>query len=195
MNLALFDFDGTITERDSFLDFLLKTQGGLKVVLGTLRLAPTLLRHVAGFINEKEAKSAVLHHFFGNAEKPDFMALCSHYSKHKLSLLVRENALLAIHEHQKQGDRVIVVSASLDSYLRPWCESMGVELLATLPAFDTHNRFAGIEGANCKGKEKVRRIQQILSLEDYETIYAYGDSSGDTAMLALAHHAHYKPFR
>jgi len=47
---------------------------------------------------------------------------------------------------------------------------------------------------NCNGKEKVSRIKEAFNLADFETVYAYGDSSGDKEMLAIATHAHFRPF-
>jgi len=48
---------------------------------------------------------------------------------------------------------------------------------------------------NCYGPEKVKRIHLLLSLRDYDPIYAYGDSTGDKEMLALTKHSHYKHFK
>jgi phosphatidylglycerophosphatase C len=52
-----------------------------------------------------------------------------------------------------------------------------------------------ISGLNCHGQEKVRRIKESFPLDQYQEIYAYGDTSGDKPMLDLATHRFYKPFR
>ena len=43
MNLALFDFDGTITNRDSFIDFIKFAKGNLKFFQGFMILSPILI--------------------------------------------------------------------------------------------------------------------------------------------------------
>ena len=43
--------------------------------------------------------------------------------------------------------------------------------------------------------EKIERLSEYLQgLDGYE-FHAYGDSVGDRELLALATHAHYRPFR
>jgi phosphatidylglycerophosphatase C len=52
-----------------------------------------------------------------------------------------------------------------------------------------------IDGKNCNGKEKAKRIKQAINLNEYDSIYAYGDSAGDKQMLALATYTYYKNFK
>jgi HAD superfamily phosphoserine phosphatase-like hydrolase len=90
-------------------------------------------------------------------------------------------------KHQAEGDRVIIVSASMRCWLQPWCDKNNIELLSTQLEFKNGEFTGRFLTKNCHGKEKENRIKELLNLKDYETIYAYGDSSGDTQMLALAH--------
>jgi phosphatidylglycerophosphatase C len=95
-------------------------------------------------------------------------------------------ALERIAWHQAQGDRVVVVSASLDAYLVPWCSSLGVELICTeLEIRDGLLTGRYVEG-DCYGPEKPRRIRLRYALADYDTVYAYGDGDDDLPMLRLA---------
>ena len=72
---------------------------------------------------------------------------------------------------------------------------MGVRLIATNLVIDQGKITGNIDGNNCYGEEKVNRIKQLYDLNSYSIIYAYGDSSGDRPMLALAQKPFYKPFR
>ena len=81
-----------------------------------------------------------------------------------------------------------------DRWVGPWAEAQGVALLAT-PTGWTAGRFTGLGGINCNGEEKVARVGAALDLESFDVVHAYGDTSGDHPMLAIAQHAHFKPFR
>ncbi len=48
---------------------------------------------------------------------------------------------------------------------------------------------------NCYGIEKANRVQEVYNFDDYDHIYAYGDSRGDKELLELADESFYKPFR
>lgn len=87
------------------------------------------------------------------------------------------------------GDRVVVVTASMLQWVKPWCESHGVaEVLATEPEIDSctstlTGRFAT---PNCHGEEKMRRVRALVGEPGGYEIWAYGDSHGDDAMLEAA---------
>jgi phosphoserine phosphatase len=72
---------------------------------------------------------------------------------------------------------------------------MQVTLLATRLEVSGNRLTGRIEGANCHGEEKVRRIRDAYQLKEYSQVYAYGDTKGDLPMLALADIRFYKPFR
>jgi HAD superfamily phosphoserine phosphatase-like hydrolase len=100
-----------------------------------------------------------------------------------------------IHWHQKEGHRIVIVSASMKCWLDAWCKNNHIELISTkLEVIDgkLSGKFAT---KNCHGIEKANRIREMFDLGNYDHIYAYGDSSGDREMLALADESFYKPFR
>ena len=79
-------------------------------------------------------------------------------------------------------------------YLKPFCQNLGLECLATrLEVVD--GVLSGKFGTpNCYGEQKAVRIRASYDIVQYEEIYAYGDSKGDLAMLALATQRFYKKF-
>jgi HAD superfamily phosphoserine phosphatase-like hydrolase len=90
---------------------------------------------------------------------------------------------------------IAVVSASPDIWLQTWAESLGLQLICT-SLEEENGRFSGrYKGINCNGIEKVRRIRERFDVDSFDTVYAYGDTSGDRPMLALADKPFYKPFR
>jgi phosphatidylglycerophosphatase C len=97
--------------------------------------------------------------------------------------------------HRSQGHRILIVTASLEVWLKPWCTEINVELIATKMECENGLVTGEFGSKNCHGQEKVNRIKAVLEIAQYTSIYAYGDSTGDTEMLALADIAEYKPFR
>ena len=194
MNLALFDFDGTITTRDSLPDFIQFAVGKPAYFFGLLVLSPILISYLAGLISNHVAKQKLLSWFFKGWQVDRFQQLADQYSRQQIDRILRTAAMEKLQWHLQQGDRVIVVSASMENWLGNWCKNHKVELLSTRLA-TVNNKLTGeFETANCHGDEKARRVRELLDLSDYKKIYAYGDSSGDKAMLALAHEAFYRRF-
>ena len=105
------------------------------------------------------------------------------------------NARDEIRKLQEAGVEVVIVSASAENWLRNWCLTQGVSILATRLQ-DNNGRITGkIEGQNCHGEEKVHRVHEAYDLSEYAKIYCYGDTKGDKPLLGLATFSFYKPFR
>jgi phosphatidylglycerophosphatase C len=194
MNLALFDFDKTLTDRDSFRDFLRYHVGCLAYWSKIFTLLPTLLAYYRGRLDAGRLKAQFLWRFFADISSRDFTALATAYARQRLPQLLRSQALERLHWHRQRRDRVLIVSASPENWIKAWAEPQGIEVLATRLDMTT-GRFSGrLDGENCKGEEKVTRIKAHLDISAYETIYAYGDSAGDREMLALADKKYYRRF-
>ncbi len=192
MNLALFDFDGTITKKDSLFDFIYYSSGLVKFVIGLIVLAPVFAGYILKIIPNWKAKENVLSYFFRGWDEKFFSQVAAKYSIERLPALVRKTALDRIEFHKSQGDRLVVVSASADSWLKDWCNSSGLELIGTELEVVNNKLTGKIFGRNCYGREKVKRIKEKYNLDDYKYIYAYGDSSGDIAMLEIADEKYYR---
>lgn len=193
--LAVFDFDGTLTTDDSLLKFIRFVVGDARFLLGLVVLSPILVAFKLKIVPNYKAKQKMLSWFFKGYAEEAFIQVANDYSLNHIDKILRPEAMKKVAWHQKEGHRVIIVSASLECWLKPWCDKNGLELLATKLAIESGKVSGKLESPNCHGQEKVNRIKAHLKLEDYETIYAYGDSSGDKEMLELAQHRFYKPFR
>ena len=193
--LALFDFDGTITTDDSFIKFIRFVAGDAKFIWGIILLSPILVAYKLNLIPNYKAKQYMLSYFFRGINKENFMQMANEYSLKYIKTILRPKAIEKIAWHKKQGDRIVIVSASIECWLKPWCDENKLELIAT--KLETKNGIitGKLLTKNCYGIEKVNRIQESYNLSDYGYIYAYGDSCGDKEMLALADESFYKPFR
>jgi phosphatidylglycerophosphatase C len=190
--LVLFDFDGTITSKDSFIELIKYYKGLSFFYCGIALLSPMLLLFKAKLIKNWKAKEIVFRFFFRNESYNVFMTKCSKFCKDIVPILVKPSAIERINTHLKNGDKVIIISASLEVQLIGWCQSMNLELIGT--KIETRDGLitGKIEGKNCYGIEKVKRLKQYLDISQYNEIYAYGDSKGDLQMLELATHKFFR---
>lgn len=193
--IAFFDFDGTVTTKDSLLEFIKYSKGSSRFYIGFLLNSPWLFAYKLKLISNHAAKEKVLRFFFRNMPITAFQEQCDGFSAGVIPQLVRPKALKEIQKLQESGAVVVVVSASPENWLQKWAGSLGIQLLATRLETRDGKLTGKIQGRNCHGREKVRRIQEGYTLPDYEEIYAYGDTSGDKPMLALAAVSFFKPFR
>jgi phosphatidylglycerophosphatase C len=194
MTLALFDFDGTITTQDSFLKFIRFVVGDAKFVVGLIILSPILIAFKLKIIPNYKAKSIVISYFFKGYEEVEFKNLAREYSLSQIDKIVRPKAKDRLVWHKDQGHKIVIVSASIDYWIYPWCFKNGFELLATKLETKDGLLTGNILGNNCYGIEKACRIKQNYDLGQIEYIYAYGDSKGDKEMLEIAHKSFYKFF-
>lgn len=201
--IAFLDFDGTITTKDTLLEFIKFSKGSFRFYLGFLINSPWILAWKIKLISNQRAKERMLTWFFGGMPLDAFQHKCNRFTATTLPDLIRSKALHEIHLLQAKAVEIVIVSASPANWLQPWTDHLGVGLLATrletrTPQPDTPVtlRLTGkILDRNCHGDEKVRRIRESYDLSAYDHIIAYGDSSGDKPMLALATFAFFKPFR
>ena len=193
--LALFDFDGTITTKDTFVEFIKYNESTFRFWFGFLLLSPFIIGFKLKLFPNWRAKELVITYFFKNTPLPDFKAMCTAFYKNKLNELVRPKAIDEIKKHLHEETIVSLVSASPELWIEDWAKEMGIKLIGTKLEVKDNKITGKIAGKNCYGPEKEVRVKAIYNLSDYDQIFAYGDSSGDKELLALAHKKHYKPFR
>ena len=193
--IAFFDFDGTITTDDSLLKFIRFVVGDRRFLLGLVVLSPMLVLYKLKLIPNYKAKQYMLSWFFKGMSKDAFLKVANEYSLVHIDKILRPKAIEKINWHKNQGHKVVVVSASIECWLRPWCEKNSLELIATKLEIKDDIVTGKLLSKNCYGVEKVNRIKELYDLEIFDYIYAYGDSIGDKQMLELAHEKFYKPFR
>jgi phosphatidylglycerophosphatase C len=191
-NLALFDFDGTITKRDSFLEFIKYYKGRTSFILGLIILSPILFLYKIGIIKNWRAKEMVFTYFFRNESFKEFSSKCEDFSLEIIPNMVKPKAMQKILGHLNKGDRVIIISASFENWLIDWCKSMHIELIGSKIEVRENLVTGKIYGKNCFGNEKVNRLNQYLDISKYSEIYAYGDSKGDFPLLDLSTQRFYK---
>jgi phosphatidylglycerophosphatase C len=195
MRLAFFDFDGTITKDDSLIKFIRFVVGDIKTIWGMLLLSPMLITYKLKFIPNYNAKQRMLSYFFKGMSEQQFIKVAEEYSLKHIDTILRPKAMKKIVWHKKQGHTVVIVSASIEYWLKPWCDKNNLGMIATKIEIKDGIVTGKFLGNNCHGIEKVNRIKKVYILKDYVYIYAYGDTRGDRELLELADESFYKPFR
>lgn len=191
----MFDFDGTLTKKDSFLEFIKYYCGHANFIKGMLLNLPYLVLYKLNVVPNWKAKEKVLTYFFRGEDLHTFNKKAALFSLEKIPGMLREEAFNTLKNHLKKKHEVYLVSASCENWLSAWCEKNNIKLIASRLDTKDQKLTGKLKGKNCYGPEKVCRINEIINLKDYDQIYAYGDSVGDWEMLALANHKLYKLFK
>lgn len=193
-DLVVFDFDGTITRKDTMLALARYRFGMAGFLAGIMVLSPWLLLHVLGVYPNHLAKERFFTYFFGGMKEEEFSKLCYKFLDKKLEQMVRSDAIQCLKQHKDAGDRVLVVTASAENWVMPWCIKHGIEYIASRLEVKDGKITGKLIGKNCYGEEKVRRLLEKVSLEEYDALIVYGDSRGDQAIGQMADKFFYRHF-
>lgn len=192
--IAFFDFDGTITTKDTMIQLIIKIFGYQKYFLSLLQLSPFLLALKLKIISNQNAKQRLLKYFFKDMTVHYFDEICNRYITDYIHFIINEEAINKIKWHKKKNHQIVVVSASIENWVRPWCEMHNLLFIATKLEVSNEKITGNLSTKNCYGPEKVNRIKELFDLNNFSNIYAYGDSVGDKEMLEIADFGYYKNF-
>jgi phosphatidylglycerophosphatase C len=192
--LVAFDFDGTLTVRDSFTAFLRWRAGPLRYCAGLARLAPAGARWLI-HRDLTRLKSATVNVFLAGMPRRLLEHEAAQFAAAAAPAMLRPDALEAWRRHHREGARMVIVTASPEAVVAPFAAALGAHLLiGSRLVYDADDRVgAGLDGLNCRGPEKVRRLRETLG-PDVRFTAAYGDTDGDREMLALAEEGFMRPF-
>jgi phosphatidylglycerophosphatase C len=184
--LALFDFDKTITTKDSFVLFLKYITPAAKWYR-FISTIPYFLGYFTGMLSAGKSKALILKKIAGKTSKEELQVKAKAF----IDFLHRENIIIPamidkILTHKKNGADIAIVSASADLWIKPFCEKYGVTCISTELNYTGNTLSGRLNTPNCKGFEKERRVKEIFETSSYTHIAAYGDGRGDKQMLALA---------
>lgn len=192
--IAFFDFDSTITTKDSFLEMIKFHKGKAAFYLGFALLMPVLVLYKMKLIPNWKAKEIVLQYFFKNTPIAIFNDAAKQFAETEIPKMLRPAAIEKLNWHRENNHRIVIVSASATQWLMDWADALNVELIGTELEIKNEKVTGKLASANCFGIEKANRINAAINLAEYAEIYAYGDSSGDREMLALATKPFFKGF-
>lgn len=191
--IVFFDFDGTLTSRDSLIPYLYQVVGFNKFIIGTIQLIPILIGYSAGLVRNDIAKQAVLRKFLAGYDLNKLYEIGGEYASGRLNKILRPFMVERLNWHKDKGHCCVLVSASLDVYLKEWSSKNGFDYLISSSLQVDHNEVVSgcLKGKNCHGEEKIYRINQWCVINNIKCLvtYGYGDSNADMPLLRLLDHS------
>jgi len=190
--VAFFDFDGTLTTGDTLLPFLKFVVGKSTYYRKLIQNSPILAAYAMKLVSNNVAKEAVLKSYLSDYPLEKLREQARQFSKDVIPAMLRAEGMERLKWHQEQGHTCVLVSASLDLYLSYWCDDNNFDALLCTPIQEGffNSQHPDVMGKNCFGEEKVNRIKEWSAPSLMDDSYAYGDSKGDTQMIAYVKHGY-----
>ena len=193
--VAAFDFDGTLTTRDTFARVIGWRLARWRFIQHWLATSPLLAKYALGIVSNDAHKMALFNRRFGGWTLPEFERHSSDFAAVRIPQLLRPAAVEKLKVHLRWGHTVVVVTASFPHWIDPWAQSAGVSKVLGSHLEIEKNQLTGrMAGPNCYGPEKLRRLLAAFPDRDQYTLVAYGDSRGDRELLAAADEAFFRRF-
>lgn len=191
--LYCFDFDGTITTKDTMLLFL-KFCSPIKFRVQFLKHIPLFVLMKIKLIKAENVKKSLISSIFKGKTKDELSKKAELFFEEYYPTLIRENALEFIQKIDHSKTESLLVTASLDIWAQPFADKFGMTLVCTCAEFQNGIFTGELSTPNCNGKEKVRRIEEEINGKKFDKIIAFGDTAGDKPMLAWADEGHFRFF-
>lgn len=192
--LVAFDFDGTLTVRDSFVAFLSWRAGPRRWLLGLVRLTPSILAYV--FHRDRaRLKGRFIREFLGGQSVDAVEASAKQFAQDHAQGLFRPDAVATWRRWRSAGAKVVIVTASPEIIVAPFARGLGADMLiGSRLSVDANGKIRGpLDGPNCRAAEKVSRLREVFGA-DVRLTAAYGDTGGDRDMLKIADERGYRVF-
>ncbi len=190
--IAVFDFDGTLTTRDTLLEFIKYACGDLSFYVGFLLYSPILILMKLQLYPNWKAKQLIFTHFFKGWDYSRFLSVCESFAIQCGKIGNKETEAI-LKRHAQQGDTVYVISASIDDWVKPCCTQIAnIIVLGTKIEIDADGIVTGrFLTKNCYGQEKVNRLLEVEPHRNEYELFVYGDSRGDKEMIEFADYGKY----
>ena len=190
--IVAFDFDKTLTRRDSVVPFLRLVSGSAvligKLTVRTHRVVPAVVRRQRDSLRAEATRLVFTGRPFADVERAAEM-----FGAQLVARGLRNDTLSRLRWHVAEGHRVVIVSASYEYYLRIVAADLGIDdAIGTRLEVIDGVCSGRLDGPNCRGTEKVVRLTSWLSEQGLDRrsveLWAYGDSNGDRELLGIADH-------
>ena len=188
--IVVFDLDGTITKKDTYLPFLfgfLRNHPQHIFRCGFLPFA--VFMHLAGMRDNTWLKKVFLKAFLKGVNKEIVSEWVNEFVDKTIDYGLRDGALYELELHKQAGDTLLLVSASLDVYVNTFGGKLGFDyVLCTNAEWDDQDRLTGgLISNNCYGEEKISRLKEWLHHQNRQHIdIAYSDHHSDIHLLSFA---------
>ncbi|MEI2698466.1 MAG: HAD-IB family hydrolase [Microthrixaceae bacterium] len=193
--VAAFDFDGTLSRRDTLVPFLAKVAGRRRFAGECARLGLIGARDPIALRDRDATKERLLRALFTGRDAEELRQMGARYARDLLSDQLRPAVLERLQDHRRTGHDVVFVSASLVYYLEPLAEMLGVRAVLAVEPAESGGRLTGdLARPNVRAEQKAVRLREWLGAPPSGPVsgvrlWGYGNSSGDHALLDMSDHA------
>ena len=188
--LAIFDIDYTITRKETLMEFFkyLVSKDIKNIKFLPRALYSGFMYGIKGY-DEKRVKECFLK-FIENIDEKELAILTKSFYDERLSTILYEDAVNMIKKLKNEGYMVILISASPEFYIKEFYAIKEVDLIiGTKFIFENGKFVRKMSGNNCKGEEKVKRLEKVLKEKnikaDFKNSYMFSDSLSDKPLLDL----------
>lgn len=190
--LYCFDFDGTITNKDTMLLFL-KHYDSKKFFINFIIHLPLLIMMKLKLISAEKVKRSLIKSILRGASAEKLNNVAQVFFEKYHQRIIRKKALSFI---QSMGSNIdgYIVTASLDIWVKPFADYFNFGLIATRAAYCEGSFTGNFLTPNCNGQEKVNRIKTEIDTKLYQKTSAFGDTSGDKPLLDWADISYFRLF-
>ncbi|MEG1003078.1 HAD-IB family hydrolase [Clostridium sp.] len=200
IKLAIFDVDFTITKKETLMQFfkymILKNKKNIKFLP---RAVFAGVMYGASIYDEKKVKETFLKFIDGVSEE-ELSKLVKGFYDDVLKNILYEDAIKMMRDLKSQGFKIYLISASPEFYLNEFYDIKEVDkIIGTKFKFKGGKFLREMDGINCKGEEKVKRLKEVLKEEnievDFKESYMFSDSLSDKPLLDLVGHPYLINFK
>ena len=183
------DLDGTLTDRDCVLRFIYRELGSLRLTKCLLRTGPSLVRAASSL--DRDGVKRIVTSWLSGRHMDELRVSGRRFVEDQVLGWVRSDTLAMVERLRTPDSKVVIVSASYDVYVEVVSNALGFDGAVATRLQSHEGRATGaILGRNCRGPEKVARLESWMSSNGIDRattdVVALGDSAGDNALLAYA---------
>lgn len=113
--VAAFDFDGTITTKDTLIEFIRFTHGTAGLAWGFFVLMPVLILYKIRIIPNYTAKQIVFAWFYKGWSIEKFDEKCKAFASH-IGSIINPAALDAIKQYESDDAQILILTASVENW-------------------------------------------------------------------------------
>ncbi len=192
--LSVFDFDGTLTKRDSFVPFLRYAFGKRAFAVRMIRMLPDAIRYLGKGLSRDELKAVLIASFLEGVSVAWIEQRASEFQRAYWRRLMRPAGVRSVAAELASGAQVTICSASPRLVLEPFAGELGIKLIATELEVADGKLTGKISGSNCRCENKVLRLEAVYGPLENFRLKAWGDTRGDHELLAAAQEPHWRYF-
>ena len=194
ITITVFDFDGTITQKDTLLKFIKFSKGIWQFYFGFLLFSPLLVAMKLKIYPNWKAKQRLFSYFFKGISIEKFNDWGNAFSS-EIDKMLRPKAIDMVKSYKKTGAKTVIISASIENWIKPWAEKASVDTVLATKIETNNNVLTGkFLTKNCYGQEKVNRLLAEFPNRDEYQLVVYGDSRGDKELISFADKGFYSKF-